>query len=83
MTGYCSHFDAKREIFTLYRKTVVMPNHCHVLIELIEGVALGKIVLSWNSRGGSSINTRAALGCGDSRRAMKSRPFDCIEAADS
>jgi len=28
---------------------VVMPNHCHVLIEPLEGVPLGKIVLSWKN----------------------------------
>ena len=28
---------------------VVMPNHCNVLIELFEDVALGKIVLSWKN----------------------------------
>jgi len=28
---------------------VVMPNHCHVMIEPLEGVPLGKIVLSWKN----------------------------------
>ena len=40
------HFDGDR-----YRllEWVVMPNHCHVLIEPLEGAALGKIVLSWKN----------------------------------
>jgi REP element-mobilizing transposase RayT len=28
---------------------VVMPNHCHVMIEALEGILLGKIVLSWKN----------------------------------
>jgi REP element-mobilizing transposase RayT len=35
---------------------VVMLNHCHVLIELFEGVALGKIVLSWKNSSAQFIN---------------------------
>jgi putative transposase len=40
------HFDGER-----YRllEWVVMPNHCHVLIEQLEGSPLGKIVLSWKN----------------------------------
>jgi REP element-mobilizing transposase RayT len=40
------HFDGKR-----YRllEWVVMPNHCHVLIEPLPGVALATIVLSWKN----------------------------------
>lgn len=39
-------FDGER-----YRllEWVVMPNHCHVMIEPLEGVPLGKIVLSWKN----------------------------------
>ena len=33
-----------------------MPNHCHVLIELFEGVALEKIVLSWKNYSAQFIN---------------------------
>lgn len=40
------HFDGKRYHLLEW---VVMPNHCHVLIEQIEGVSLGKIVLSWKN----------------------------------
>ena len=35
---------------------MVMPNHCHVLIELFEGVALEKIVLSWKNYSAQFIN---------------------------
>jgi REP element-mobilizing transposase RayT len=40
------HFDGDR-----YRllEWVVMPNHCHVLIEPLEGAPLGKIVLPWKN----------------------------------
>ena len=42
---------------------VVMPNHCHVLIEPLEGIPLGKIVLSWKTiRRGLSTSTRTVLG---------------------
>ncbi|MCX5971745.1 MAG: transposase [Coprothermobacterota bacterium] len=39
-------FDGER-----YRllQWVVMPNHCHVMIEPREGIPLGKIVLSWKN----------------------------------
>lgn len=39
-------FDGER-----YRliEWVVMPNHCHVMIEPLEGIPLGKIVLSWKN----------------------------------
>jgi len=39
-------FDGER-----YRllEWVVMPNHCHVMIEPLEGFSLGKIVLSWKN----------------------------------
>ncbi|HPE06797.1 MAG TPA: transposase [Smithellaceae bacterium] len=40
------HFDGERYHLLEW---VVMPNHCHVLIEQIEGVSLGKIVLSWKN----------------------------------
>jgi len=47
------HFDGMR-----YRllEWVVMPNHCHVLIEQFEGVSLGKIVLSWKNYTARFIN---------------------------
>jgi REP element-mobilizing transposase RayT len=35
---------------------VVMLNHCHVLIEMFVGVALGKIVLSWKNYSARFIN---------------------------
>jgi putative transposase len=40
------HFDGTR-----YRllEWVAMPNHCHVLIEPLPGIALGTIVLSWKN----------------------------------
>jgi REP element-mobilizing transposase RayT len=46
-------FDGER-----YRllEWVVMPNHCHVLIEQLEGVPLGKIVLSWKNYTARFIN---------------------------
>ncbi len=46
-------FDGER-----YRllEWVVMPNHCHVLIEPFEGVPLGKIVLSWKNYTARFIN---------------------------
>jgi putative transposase len=34
---------------------VVMPNHVHVLIKLIDGVPLGKVVQSWKSYTGRRI----------------------------
>ncbi|MHB1354407.1 MAG: REP-associated tyrosine transposase [Anaerolineae bacterium] len=37
---------------------VVMPNHCHVLIEPFEGIPLGKIVLSWKNYTARWINER-------------------------
>lgn len=51
------HFDGDR-----YRllEWVVMPNHCHVLIEPCEGAPLGKIVLSWKNYTARFIN---ALKC--------------------
>jgi REP element-mobilizing transposase RayT len=47
------HFDGER-----YRllEWVVMPNHCHALIEPLEGVPLGKIVLSWKNYTARFIN---------------------------
>ena len=47
------HFDGER-----YRllEWVVMPNHCHVLIEPFEDVPLGKIVLSWKNYTARFIN---------------------------
>jgi REP element-mobilizing transposase RayT len=47
------HFDGER-----YRlmEWVVMPNHCHVLIEPLEGALLGKIVLSWKNYTARFIN---------------------------
>jgi len=47
------HFDGERYHLLEW---VVMPNHCHVLIELFEGVALGKIVLSWKNYSARFIN---------------------------
>ena len=46
-------FDGER-----YRllEWVVMPNHCHVLIEPLEGAPLGKIVLSWKNYTARFIN---------------------------
>ncbi|MBI2909776.1 MAG: transposase [Chloroflexi bacterium] len=46
-------FDGER-----YRllEWVVMPNHCHVLIEPLEGIPLGKIVLSWKNYTARFIN---------------------------
>ncbi|MFH1009286.1 MAG: transposase [Candidatus Latescibacterota bacterium] len=48
-------FDGER-----YRllEWVVMPNHCHVLIEPFEGVPLGKIVLSWKNYTARFINVQ-------------------------
>lgn len=48
-------FDGER-----YRllEWVVMPNHCHVLIEPFEGMPLGKIVLSWKNYTARWINQR-------------------------
>ena len=40
---------------------VVMPNHCHVLIEPFEGIPLGKIVLSWKNYTARWINQK--MGC--------------------
>jgi putative transposase len=37
---------------------VVMPNHCHVLIEPFEGIPLAKIVLSWKNYTARWINER-------------------------
>ena len=47
------HFDGVR-----YRllEWVVMPNHCHVMIEVFAGIALGKIVLSWKNYTARFIN---------------------------
>ena len=47
------HFDGER-----YRllEWVLMPNHCHVLIEPLQGVPLGKIVLSWKNYTARFIN---------------------------
>jgi putative transposase len=47
------HFDGDR-----YRllEWVVMPNHCHVLIEQLEGFPLWKIVLSWKNYTARFIN---------------------------
>ena len=49
-----------------------MPNHCHVMIELFEGIPLGKIVLSWKNYTARFINEyrNAALGCGDPERSI-------------
>ena len=46
------HFDGSR-----YKLVagVVMPNHVHVLIRLMEGVSLGKVVQSWKSYTGRRI----------------------------
>ena len=46
-------FDGER-----YRllEWVVMPNHCHVLIEPLDGCPLGKIVLSWKNYTARFIN---------------------------
>ncbi len=61
------HFDGDR-----YRllEWVVMPNHCHVLIEPFEGAPLGKIVLSWKNYTARFINkykartgVRGSQGC--------------------
>lgn len=48
-------FDGER-----YRllEWVVMPNHCHVMIEPFEGALLGKIVLSWKNYTARWINQR-------------------------
>lgn len=48
-------FDGER-----YRllEWVVMPNHCHVMIEPFEGAPLGKIVLSWKNYTARWINQR-------------------------
>ncbi len=61
-----NRFDGER-----YRllEWVVMPNHCHVLIEPFEGVALGKIVLSWKNYTARFINAhRGRGGCVDAGR---------------
>ena len=57
------HFDGIR-----YRllEWVVMPNHCHVLIEVFEGVPLGKIVLSWKNYTARFINNY--MDCAGIRR---------------
>lgn len=58
------HFDGVR-----YRllEWVVMPNHCHVLIEPFEGAPLGKIVLSWKNYTARFINDfRSGLALGAS-----------------
>ncbi len=47
------HFDGVRYRLLAW---VVMPNHCHVMIEQIEGVPLGKIVLSWKNYTARFIN---------------------------
>ncbi|MFH1037215.1 MAG: transposase [PVC group bacterium] len=46
-------FDGER-----YRllEWVVMPNHCHILIEPLDGCPLGKIVLSWKNYTARFIN---------------------------
>jgi type I restriction enzyme R subunit/putative DNA methylase len=46
-------FDGKRYHLLEW---VVMPNHCHVLIEPFEGTPLGKIVLSWKNYTARFIN---------------------------
>jgi putative transposase len=59
-----NHFDGER-----YRllEWVVMPNHCHVLIEPFEGVPLGKIVLSWKNYTARFINKyKSRTGVGQS-----------------
>jgi putative transposase len=47
------HFDGKRYRLLAW---VVMPNHCHVLIELHNGVPISKIVLSWKNYTARAIN---------------------------
>jgi len=47
---------------------VVMPNHCHVLIECLESYTLGKIVNSWKSYTARWINANVIEG-EDERRA--------------
>ena len=47
------HFDGQRYHLLEW---VVMPNHCHVLIEPFEGISLGKIVLSWKNYTARFIN---------------------------
>jgi putative transposase len=55
IVGTWHRFDGER-----YRllEWVVMPNHCHVLIEPFEGTPLGKIVLSWRNYTARLINQR-------------------------
>ena len=62
-------FDGER-----YRllEWVVMPNHCHVLIEPLEGVPLGKIVLSWKNYTARFINVHRSR-TGVRRPQMRSR----------
>ncbi len=40
------HFDGERYRLIAW---VVMPNHVHVLIELLEGYPLGEVIHSWKS----------------------------------
>ena len=47
------HFDGERYHLLEW---VVMPNHCHVMIEPLEGFPLGKIVLSWKNYTARFIN---------------------------
>jgi putative transposase len=51
-------FDGER-----YRllEWVVMPNHCHVLIEPFEGIPLSKIALSWKNYTARRINRKTNL----------------------
>jgi putative transposase len=53
------HFDGERYRLLAW---VVMPNHCHVLIEPFAGVPLGKIVLSWKNYTARFINQYKARG---------------------
>ena len=40
------HFEGKRYSIIAY---VIMPNHCHILIDVFEGVDLAQIVQSWKT----------------------------------
>ncbi len=47
------HFDGQRYRLLAW---VVMPNHVHVLIETMEGRALGEVVHTWKSYTGQKVN---------------------------
>lgn len=54
---------------------VVMPNHCHVLIECLDGCSLGKIVNSWKSYTARWINAHViGEGCRAGARRSQGRP---------